>query len=188
MEAEIRHAQYHYDMSPWLVEKSQFGLEWLVRLYEDFRKRDDLPEGLMDNLTDWLAPVFYDATKILSFASGGKWSPGDRDIILEKGMSGLEDILVEYGLLHETTEGKRWRTTHEKMQNLVKHLSELLSQPMYPARTQIHELLDKEGLDDPIVNEISNLTEKVTMGELPWDEYVKLAKNLVEQLEATYLK
>lgn len=187
METEIRSSQFPYDMSAWLVEKSQFILEWLVRLYEDFRKKDDLPEGLMDNLTDWLAPVFYDATKILSFASGGKWSPDDREIILEKGVVGLEEILVKYELLRETTEDRLRRKTYEKIQSFVEHLKELLGEPRDTARTQIHELLFKEGFDNSIVNEISDLTEKVTMGELHWDEYVHLVKNLVRQLESEYL-
>ncbi len=187
MKVDIRSSDYDYNMAPWLAEKSQYILEGLVAIYEDFRKKDNLPNDLMDILTTYLSGIFYDATKILSFASGGEWSISDRSIIIEKGKKGLEEVLVSYGLLEETTEEKTKRQTFEKVENLVNKLKELLKEPRYEARPRIHKLLLKEGFDDTIVNQISDLTEDVTMGELPWDRYIKLCQTLLNKLEQHYL-
>ncbi len=185
MKVQIRSSQSSHNMAPWLVEKSQFTLEWLVRLYDDFRQKDDLPEDAMDNLTDWLSPVFYDVTKIVSFASGGEWSPEDRDAILKDGMAGLEQIFVKYGLLQETTEERRKRERKEQTETLLVQLKLLLTKPRDSA-SQINQLLFQKGFDSPIVNEMTNLTEKRFMGELTWEEYINFLTELVEQLEKEY--
>jgi len=180
MRVQILSSQHPGDMSGWLKEKSQSLLEKVTLLYDDLRKRDDLPEGLMNDLESYLYLVFENSTKILSFASGAEWQARDRDTIIEQGTSGLEEVLVKYGLLDETSEDKRTR----KIQAFVKKFKVLVHEPGYIARTRIHEMLVKEGFEDPTTNEISDLIEKVTMGELPWEEFVNLATDLIRRMEA----
>ncbi len=180
MRVQILSSQHPGDMSGWLKEKSQSLLEQVTLLYDDLRKRDDLPEGLMNDLESYLYLVFENSTKILSFASGAEWQARDRDTIIEQGTSGLEEVLVKYGLLDETSEDKRTR----KIQAFVKKFKVLVHEPGHIARTRIHEMLVKEGFEDPATNEISGLIEKVTMGELPWEEFVNLATDLIRRMEA----
>jgi hypothetical protein len=171
MKANIRSNEFPYNMSGWLTEKAQNVLWELSILNRDLSKRDDLPEGLLDNIHGYLYPILNNSTKILSFACGGKWSTKDAEIILEQGMDGYEKILVRYKLLDETGKDKTERERRTTITNFITRLNALLNEPRDTARPQIHELLIREGFDDHFVKEISDLTEKVTMGEISWGEY-----------------
>lgn len=174
----------------WLVEKSQSVLKNAVESYEDFRRREDLPEDFAEAFRSSLYPILYNSTKILSFATGKEWSTKEPDLIWEKGRDGLDEVLVKYGCLAEgeTVEGKK-RIQAQNFASDLKELKQLLSKPRCPSRTLIQELLMKQrkiGIQDPILDEISGLIESVTMGELSWDECADSASRLVEKLIAIY--
>lgn len=171
----------------WLVEKSQSVLENVVKLCEDFRRREDLPEEFAKAFPSYLVPILYNSTKILSFATDKEWSIKDPDLIWEKGRDGLEEVLVKYGLLDEdkTVEGKR-KIRARNVASDLEELKHLLRGTKYPSRTLIHELLRKIDIQDPLLDEISGLTESLTMGELSWDEYANSASRLVDNLIAIY--
>jgi hypothetical protein len=182
MKIEVRSSQFPYDMGPWLTEKSQNILQELALLYDECRKRNDLPEELKNNLEEYLSGIFWDCTKILSFASGGTWDTEDRDIIIGDGLIGLERILVKYGLKSETTEDRHKRVRGEKKQTLIAQLEELLNEPR-GVETRVNELLFKEGYDDPIIKEMIQMTEQRSRGEITWDEYRNLITELIRRLK-----
>jgi len=171
----------------WVVEKSRRVLEDIVKLYEDFRKRDDLPEEFVKTFQIHLHPIIFNSTKILSFATNKEWAVSDPDSIWEQGKPGLDKVLVKYGLLDEgqTAEAKKKARIQSFLIDL-EEIKELLSGTRYPSRTWIHGLLLRLPIQDPLLDEISHLTERVTMGELSWDEYVNSASRLLEDLTAKY--
>jgi aminopeptidase-like protein len=171
----------------WVVEKSRSVLENVVELYEDFRKRDDLPEEFVKTFQLHLHSVIYNSTKILSFATSKEWAVRDPYSIWEQGRTELDEVLVKYALLDkgETAEAKK-RARIQSLLRDLEELKELLSETRYPSRTWIHGFLLRIHIQDPLLAEISHLTERVTMGELSWDEYVNSASRLVENLLAKY--
>jgi len=174
-------------IADWVVEKSRRVLEDIVKLYEDFRKRDDLPEEFVKTFQIYLHPIIYNSTKILAFATNKEWATSDPDSIWEKGKTGLDKVLVKYGLLDEgeTAEAKKKARIQSFLRNL-EEIKELLSGTRYPSRTFIGGILLGIHIQDPLLDEISHLTERVTMGELSWDEYVNSASRLIEDLTAKY--
>jgi len=171
----------------WVVEKSRSVLENVVELYEDFRRGDDLPEELVKTFQLHLHPVIYNSTKILSFTTSKEWAVRDPYSIWEQGGTGLDEVLVKYGLLDEgeTAEAKK-RARIQSLLRELGELKELLSGMRYPSRIWIHGVLLPIHIQDPLLDEILHLTERVTMGELSWDEYVNSASRLVEDLTTKY--
>ncbi len=164
----------------WLVEKCQQVLWGLAGLHDEFRRRDDLPQDFADGFLFYMAPVLWNVTKILSYACNGKWSSEDRELIVDGGQAALEQLFVRYGLLAMTQDAKE----RFRQWQLVQRLSEIetcLSGTRHPSRTLLHVLLRKRDVRYPILDRLAELTEKVTMGELSWEEYVPLARRLIEQ-------
>ena len=174
----------------WLVEKSLSVLTNVVELHEGFCRREDLPEDFAESFRSSLYPILYNSTKILSFATDKGWSAKDPDLIWEKGRDGLEEVLAKYGRLawDNTATGKR-RILTQRFAGDLKELRQLLDGKRYLSRTLIHELLMKQrrnGIQDPILDEISRLIESVTLGELSWDDFVHSASMLVDELIVAY--
>lgn len=176
----------------WLVEKSRSVLEHvveLVELYKDFCRREDLPEEFVKAFPSYFGPVIYNSTKILSFAADKDWSVKDPELIWENGRSGLDEVLAKYGLVREdeTAEGKKRVRTQKNLGDL-KEVKQLLNGTRYPSRTLICEFLRGANIQDQTLDELRYLTERLTMGELSWAEYVNPARTLVENLIAIYAK
>jgi len=171
----------------WVAEKSQHVLEGVSELYEEIHKRDGVPPEITEAVEFWLSPVIYDATKLLAFATDKEWSTEDRDAICDHGRSGLEQVLVKYGLLCEdqTTTGRQ-RVQAQSLLGNLEELRALLNGPPYPSRTMIHEVLLQVRLKDQRIDALSELTERVAMGELSWEEYRKQASVLLENVVAEY--
>jgi len=50
----------------------------------------------------------------------------------------------------------------------------------------IHEILRQLQVKDQRIDALLELTERLTMGELPWDEYLKQANALLKDLLDEY--
>lgn len=171
----------------WVSEKAQHVLEGIVGLYEELNRREDLPKACVEALQDHLGPLVWDTLKILCFATDKEWTVEDVDRICEQGRSGLEEVLVHLGLLHEAETGEsRRRAEIQSVLGDLEELRMLLSETRYPARTKIHELLYQLRIQDPLVGEVSDLTERVTVGELTWGEYADSVIRLTDKLLAKY--
>ena len=159
----IKSSYFSYDMGPWLCEKSEYAARSLVDFYENIRNRNDLPDGLLKESRSYLAASIYDLTKVISFASGGEWSPEDTKLILDNGKDGLEEILFKYGLLKETTKQRIAREQLErenKLKELAHNIMVSFSKPRGEARPYINELIDHIGIKHPFVTCVSELTDK----------------------------
>ncbi|MBL8951103.1 MAG: hypothetical protein JNK82_10020 [Myxococcaceae bacterium] len=112
------------------------------------------------------------ATKLYAFGTGGEWKSDDSGLVIERGMAGLEELDIAYGVLPETAR-RDWRSASE----LYSAIEELLAGPASPGRAQLHELLRTHRRRDVLkhLTRFGELLEQVTQGELMWPEFVDAA-------------
>lgn len=175
-EFEIRSSDSTYNMSAWCTEKALNVVEALARLVDAQKSNKTAsPEIVSNNLY----AALWDATKLLSFSCGAKWSPSDRDVIFEDGIDGLEKVKIRYGLPSSVL------SRIESTKTLIVLSSELLVSERSVNRTSLHELLDKYGhLTHPILESVRDKLEKVTMGEMEWQTFTTLALEELKELNA----
>jgi hypothetical protein len=171
LDIEIRSNASPYNMAAWHYEKCLSILESIACIC-DLQSTNNAQDKVRSNLY----AAAYDATKLLSFSCGSYWNTSDPDLIVEKGRNGLEELLVKYGVLKETTEDERHRKSNEI---LIDILIALNSDTASTARTSIHELLAKIPSSDHEWEPIKDLTESLTMGEMTWTAYKSTAKILL---------
>ena len=85
MNAEDKYSKLRNYIDTWLEEKAEHVLTDIVRLYEDLKKRKDLPKGFNEDFESYFARILHNSTVILSFASNGQGAPEDIELILKKG-------------------------------------------------------------------------------------------------------
>lgn len=182
MVATITSSKFSHDMGPWCEEKSTFVVRSLASLVDIARKdEEDQSLGISEKLEERLSilsSALWDATKIMAFACGADWQPSHRDLVFEKGFEGYEELAVSYGVLRETSKRRRIRRIHE----FVAEYKPLLEGPVSPNRTLIHELLYRCEVSHPLLEQIADLTENVTMGEMEWKVYIEEARTLLGRL------
>lgn len=170
------------EVSSWLSGKAQSILKNLLELQAYFNGRRDLPNGVKDELRWWLNLSYGDVTKILSFCSGKEWSTRDVSLMLNKGSVGLEEVLVKYGLLKETSEQKQQRESIERTPEFVEFANRLWTlvhlPPRGDARTLLNKLLDEQKIKHPLYDEASRLIDEVNLGNMLWDDYCKQIQEL----------
>lgn len=167
--------RFPFDMSGWCEEKATHVVEGLARLVDYLRDRDEIDCEAVEVA---LGAVLLDATKILSFASGGDWSLEDRDTIMDRGYEGYEDVAVKYGVLQETRGQRHIREVKE----FAQQFRSLIEGPRAPNRTMLHELLARTRIDDPLVAKLVDLTEQVTMGKIDWLTFQSAALSILDRL------
>ena len=189
MSVRILSDQYPYDMGSWLEEKSQNVLKALSYMHQAISSCAEgmIAKEIEEDLMQWLYPALYDATKILSFASGGHWTPGDRELMIREGLTGLEKVLKEYGLLAETTAEREKAIEQTRRENACRAfgiISQLLDSSRGEFRSQIHSELraTSVNMEHPALSKLIEETETLMMGDVMWDEYVERARPLVGDL------
>lgn len=176
---EIRASNFPYDMSSWCSEKSENIVTEVARIFDLLTKQNDLPNAFREDLIYALNCISWDSTKLLAFSNGKEWMPKDSYLINEKGYDGYEAVAVKYNLLEETTRDKE----KKQLRLFVNKFNNYLYGMRAPNRTFIHELLLGCKINHSIISELTDLTEKVTMGELTWDSYVEKARLRLKRFE-----
>jgi hypothetical protein len=174
MKPKIRSSQYEYDMADWLIEKVKAMLTEITLLYESLGKSGDLSEELVGILEKRFDYIFRNTTRILAFASGSDWDAEDGKLIINNGKAGLEQVLVKYGLMKETTEDKRKREIHA----FLKQLKPLTFESMQVIRDETRRILAEAELGSDTTDKIIDLLGQVSGGKLNWDEFVSKATEL----------
>jgi len=174
MKPKIRSSQYEYDMADWLTEKAKAMLTETTLLYQSLGKSDALSEELVGSLEKRFDYIFRNATKMLAFASGSDWDAEDGKLIIKSGKSGLEQVLVKYGLMKETTEDKRKGEIHA----FLKKLKPLAFESMQVIRDETRRILSEAKLGSGIIDSIIGLLGQVSKGKLSWDKFVSKATEL----------
>jgi hypothetical protein len=174
MKPKIRSSQYEYDMADWLIEKTKALLTENTLLYENLGKSEELSEELAGGLEKRFSYIFRNATKILAFASGSDWDAEDSQLIVNNGKAGLEQVLVKYGLLEETSEDKRKGEIHA----FLGRLKPLTYESTQVIRDKTRQVLSEAGLGSDTTDRIIDLLGQVSKGQLKWAEFVVKATEL----------
>ena len=163
-------------VKPWAAMKSRNVVEQLAKLIDQLSGNSNESECL-----DNLSRALYDATKLMAEFNNADWDPADRDIVVERGYAGFEELLVKYGMLKETTEEKK----RNQIMAAVNEMRQLLEGNRAPNRTLIHEILGPLP-DDPWIAMLKALTEQVSIDQLQWEGYQELAKDALKQIEESF--
>ncbi|MFZ5586549.1 MAG: hypothetical protein ACOZHQ_11515 [Thermodesulfobacteriota bacterium] len=175
----VRTPKFPFNMASWCSEKSQSVLFTFTTLLSMINRCTDLNQETREYLQAIISGGIWNGSKLLALSCGADWQPMDADDIFGKGREGLENILVEYGLLSETSQDRiKWNI----LQFYIS-IEALVDGPRVPNRTLLHALLAKRELDHSGVTLISELLEKVTMGDLDWDKFVEEAKIIINHVK-----
>ena len=179
MAASVKVDKFKFDMGSYLGEKSLNVVRYLAQLSELMtRSSPDLPQNFVREMESLMSGALWDATKVLALAEDADWVPSDPNLIMEKGRDGLDGVLTKYGLELETDRWRElqgYRTKARHVLDSLSTLEELIRLPRGEARPQICAELIKVrgiGLKHPIIEELDELTERVTQGALDWPIYV----------------
>ncbi|MBI5236091.1 MAG: hypothetical protein HY886_07575 [Deltaproteobacteria bacterium] len=164
-------------------ERSSIGRIWSYTCYifDQLKERKDLPNDFKEDLFATLSVIAWNGTKLLAFSNGKEWTPEDSYLIDEKGYDGYEKVAVKYNHLEETSKDKE----KKRLRLFANKFYDYLNGMRAPNRTFIHELLLGCKIKDSIITELTDLTEKVTMGALTWDSYVEEAKLKLKIFESS---
>lgn len=96
-----RNTSTPYDNTAWGQEKTETLLKEIVHgleLLKDNEKRTDefKDSDLKANIHGLFGSMAYDLTKLYSFFCDGEWNTKDRNIIMDKGIEGLEHLKKIY--------------------------------------------------------------------------------------------
>ncbi|KGK81787.1 hypothetical protein DP73_21205 [Desulfosporosinus sp. HMP52] len=167
-----------FDVTSWCQEKTDNVVKQLANLIH-VTKSSEVGANLDGDINFLLYLALSDATKMMAFAHGANWKGEDVDLIADQGNEGYDKLKFRYGLLDIT---KKQRSKEELTQIVIK-IHEFLSGRVAPNRTFIHELLSTSEYSDPVIDDILNKIEEVTMGNLAWDEFCVYARIRVKDLE-----
>lgn len=188
---EIRASNFPHDMGGWCAEKSGHVVHALAHLVDTVRASRALSSSERETVEFEIYDALWNATKLLSFSSGGVWSTGDSDLVMERGTQGYEELLVRYGVITETTEARHARESQETTERhrqerlaLVSAMRECLELPRHEGRQRMHDLLTRCPGRTRAYEHLADLTERVTMGELEWDDYVPEARSAIDAMDA----
>lgn len=180
---EIRSSVYPYNMTNWCIEKSITVMSRLARVVHELRLQNEAApnQAIMNMLYD-LYPALNDGTKILAFSCGAVWSKQHPELIFNEGYPGFEKVASEYGILDETNPTEQeWRPLAEELNTFLSEIKTLLDGPRSPSRTLIHQRISSSRLRSPVIEQIDQLVDSVTMGETDWESFTLRAKQIIEE-------
>jgi|GEM_PF-2476904 hypothetical protein len=168
---EIRSSVFPHDMSRWCSEKMSSVVLALARIAEVGSDQTVASEATSQAIRDELCSALYDATKMLAFSCGAQWEPSDRDMILENGVLGYQELQARYG------------QRAFSLVDFINRFRELLAGERSPNRTLMHDLLSRASFEEPLLRTLEDELDRVTMGEADWEEFVPRALGILEQVQ-----
>jgi hypothetical protein len=178
----IKSDQFPYDMAPWLEEKAENAIKPILEIIKILKKQN-LDDEIVKDLEYNFDYALFDMTKLLSFASGGKWDISDSKVILENPDEGFEEVMYKYGMIFETKKQKR-ELKKKIYKDFIKKIYECLELEQFPGRSALQELfednshlIDRSSLEGRALIYIEDCLFKMAHGEINWDTFVKEAKD-----------
>ena len=188
---KVQSDQFPYDMAPWLEEKAEHSIEPIVEILK-LIKTYNLKEEERNELLKYFECSLFDMTKILSFASGGKWDSGDGRRILENPDDGFEEVKYSYGMILETKKQKieaEKEAEKQRYNDFTSKIKEYLELKQFPGRSALQELfednshfLDRYSLAGRALISIEDCLFRMANGEIDWETFVSEAKEKLEFL------
>ncbi|WP_105620049.1 hypothetical protein [Vallitalea okinawensis] len=164
----------NYDQRSWVLEKTESSLKQLLVVVDILNEECNENENMLDeNISQNLSAAIVDLFKLYSFWIGDMeiYSFENLDVILKEGTRGLNRILNQHGI-----DGKTYIDSNiedEKWMDSIKKLITLESNN----RTLIYEYLSHITVKTELIKRLELNLEKVTLGELTWEEFVINFKN-----------
>ena len=171
---EVTSSQFPWNMAGWCSEKSGNVVHELATLMDYFKRLEHLKQKLDtadERAHGDLYSAIFDATKIFAFSCGATWSVDDPEIITKRGKRGYIELAIKYGQITETATSYAGIDDDIALRELVEELESLLRNESRSNRTLIHDALRKAASRRDEIERIRELTDKVSMGELSWDDY-----------------
>lgn len=175
MKNKVLSDQFDYNMAGWLYEKAEFCAKNLLRVNAEIDEITEIND-MKSFVHEALSGVFFDLTKILSFAAGSDWEVSDRDFLIN---NGLERLAVKYGVIEETKE-------HNEVMTFVSKARELLKGARAPNRTILYDFLEPLRNKDFLFQEIDRNLELVRDGQKSWESFVEETYPLLDDIERLY--
>ncbi len=158
----------------WIEEKLTHSVAFTARAYDWLRHTDTMTEEIDESLGISLS---Y-AIDVLALLCGATFDRQDVDLVRLEGKRGFDQLLVKYRDPDLYTANRRYH----HVAPFAAEARRLLDGDRSPNRTLMHELLEKMRFDAPAIERMKQLTEKVTMGQLEWSEYVAQAREVLGDL------
>lgn len=95
---EVISSNFPYNMAGWCTEKSGNVVKYLKEIVCLIENETKDPDELREEIKYYLGIALWDATKMLSFSCGAEWETSDSDLIMEKGETGYNELMIKYGL------------------------------------------------------------------------------------------
>ena len=163
-------------MAAWCTEKSLHVTETLAYVAEALK--GDMSQEVREEMSARVYSALFDATKILSFSCGATWNWEDGRSTAENGLAGFANLKDAYNL--------SGRSAYLELQrSFLASIRELVTGPRSPNRTPLYELLEERRSDSSdCYSRLRDTLEKVTMGEITWDDFQDEALRELDVLEA----
>lgn len=180
---EIRSPLFGHNMAGWCAEKSSHVLQDASRML-DMLAESGMDEKTREMFRLHLECIAWDASKLVSFATGADWTPDDARAVQTRGYEGYQEVAVRFGILDQTDKQRELT----RLSSFIAAVEPLVKGPKAPNRTFIHELLGRTSLKHPLVTIIADKVELVTMNDLRWESFQEIAlKEIIaakQQVEA----
>lgn len=164
----------------YILEKAVGSIKDLAQLAIALKNQSAGEGEIREAVEVALYHSLWDLTKVASRASGADWEIGDRNLIIDDPVHGLDQLLKRYGWISETA---RERERREMMEFLREVRPLLSNQFRAPTRTLLNEVLMRTSVTGPTIDGLLRRLELVHQGELPWDEFRLSAISILDQLE-----
>ncbi len=158
----------------WIEEKLTHSVAFTATTYDWLRQTDTMTEEVDFSLGTSLS---Y-AINVLALLCGATFERQDVDLVRLEGKRGFDQLLVKYRDPDLFKANRRYY----HLTPFAAEARRFLDGDRSPNRTLMHELLEGMRFDAPVIERLKQLTEKVTMGQLEWIEYVTQAREVLGDL------
>ena len=172
-DVKIKMEDRSWDMAPYVRSKMRQGLAWLADAVDILRTRPNIDWNTDEELRIRMRDGLDFITRAYSVVEGAAATQQDCRAIADEGREGFERMLVNFGLMEETTAQRACREASEARQERAQFVMDLpgLLAGGRSNRSTIQSRLSMLPADLSGVKEMRDLTEERLMGNLEWDEY-----------------
>ncbi len=170
------------DMTSWCQEKASSVVERAAIAVDKLRAVSTLSEAERSAVLNPIGTMLWDATKLMAFSAGTEWETTDRDLIVEKGQEGFEELARRYGI--ETRAGMQEAVLQHSIEELASTIEGALKEERWAGRPKIHEVLGRSRISRETLEPLEELTDRLPMGEVEWPADYAEMQTLLAELRA----
>lgn len=133
----------------YLHEKAMSALESTTYSIEEWNRQEGkIPSDILDNIRWDFQIILAYLTKVVAVLEDAldKHDDLDAEIIVSKGITGLQEVLFKYGAIPEPDHLRRKRETPEFIDNILR----IVGNDNRSARRDFYDAIETFGLRDPL--------------------------------------